>query len=357
MVSYFYHELGKMRNDTPVNIKWRSGASLKIIARPRYGKGGVTKPLVVKLSKTRHILFFDYKSEWVRHITKYNVHSNAPDKIIDVRIIQDFTFKLSQFNRPSDFIALGFDYDQCMYLTSMINDGYSHYEDDVLKFREMLREIPVREKGGAVAAFNRKFGTTLDSPMNYNSKVSLINHFRFIDKWFWQGESDQRPIHDFAKLWAGSRNMIINLKPKGESTNEMRARAFCGKILQQIRSTHIYKHPVIGFEEARHLIPNGIYKVPPSSISEIYDLVTDYPKYGVNVILIAQSETQLHPLILSSMFGQAIIGKLDFVEGGAFKEISERLDASIREFCLIDDNSKQWYFTPGLPCCEYESDL
>lgn len=357
MSLYFHHPLGEGRDGRTVRASIRRGAALWIYARPRYGKGGVAKPLLVKYSKQRSVLFFDYGREWAQHVTKYNRKSRLPDKMVDVRVAQDFTFKISQFDRASDFVALGFSADQCMMLAMLVRDTQWYHQDDTSRLRQILRDIPAKEKGTAVMQFNIKYGTRLDSPINWATKNSIITRFTLISHWFWQGTKDSRPVIDFEQFWGKEcRNLIINLRFEGGG--EYYARAWAGKILQQIRPTHVFKKPVIGFEESRVLFPAGDFLLVPTSVTEGYDLVTLFPKKGVNCVFIAQDPSQLAQQLRRSSLGLSIVGRLD-IETGAhpqLRQISEQLRSEEREFAFIDENGRYTFFAPGEPCCQYESD-
>ena len=264
----------------------RRWGTILLISKPRNGKTALAKDIVVKISKFRKCFIFDYNGEWTNHVVNFNFKSEQPDRMNDVFIAKDFTFKISEFNNPNAFVSMGFSQDACNFLAILVRDAYNYYKDNPIKFVKMCQQLPTKET--FVQEFNAIFGTKLYSPINFASKISLLTHLNFIieNGYFWIGKKDRKNLIDFKDAWLRFNHVIVDLSLGEKNTDVNKAQAYAGAILNEIAPLHKMTKGFIVFEETSALAPNidtSIAYVIPSSLAQIRDLVTTLPKQDVKI--------------------------------------------------------------------------
>lgn len=355
-------ELGENVYDKEeVMFNMRSWGNYTIQAMPRYGKSVVSKDLAIQISKFRQVIIFDFANEWVDSVTHYNMNAPYPDKLVDYILLNDFTFKITEFSNKEDFASFGFDRDQASILADLIRDTKNYHQGDIYKITEILQNIPTN-KGHDLRAYNMKYGCNMTSTQHSSTKVTICTHWDLIKKYFWQGNKDERRLIDFKKEFLKGKHIIINLNDSDASLRKFVGRAYIGKILQHTRPVWKYTKPFIFVEEARTFFPNHHGKIQLSSNVQVNDLVTYAPKQGVSIMFIVQHENQLYSPILQNIHAK-IVGIVR--EPGIGKEYEVALDydptRNIREFIYMDVNSTQnrfryEKFKPRVPCMRYVSD-
>lgn len=333
-----------------VNLKFFKGGwqRILIVGESGQGKSAHAKDIIVKVSKVRKVCVFSLKGEWENHITKYSRYNPNKQRMTDVKVISEFAVKISQFNNSADFSALGFSKDSSSYLQKIINEGYKYYKDDVDKFEQILKELPA--KAEHLEEFNIKYRLDLLMAMNHFTKQNLLNHWIFIKDMFWYGKNDDRPIYDFKKEWLNNNHLIINI-----TSNSNKARALCGHILQKIREIPYKTYPLFVFEEMRVLFPNVAEDYLPSSIVQIYDILTMGRKEGIAILGITQKTDQIFQLGLDHFY-TFILGKTDEVFKG-FSLQTLKWNPSAKggigyRVLLIYNKDGTWArYEPDIACC------
>jgi hypothetical protein len=341
----------------------RRWGNVIIEAQPRYGKSALSKDLVVKISKIRRLVIFDYGGEWEHDITRYNAHAEYPDRLVGHKILKNFTFNILTFNKKEDFASMGFDGLWASIVCDIIRETEKIHEGDIEQISEILSNIPV--KNTMYRGFNAKYGTTLAGPINASIKTSITTRWGIIRNFFWQGVGDKRVIYDFKEELLHNTHLLINLSGNSDGFDEWMKRAYTGKILEQMFPAFAEAKPVFVCEESRMIFPNWQGDVALSSNVQIYNVVTHAPKLGVMIIFIAQHENQIYQPILENIHTR-IIGRVQKAPpwiARIFKRTRLVYDPehNIREFLYMDvtsDTSNPTYirFRPVEPCVYYKSD-
>jgi hypothetical protein len=358
--------IGKHYNYTQKQFKitnyvMRRWGNLMIEAQPRYGKSVIAKDLAIKMSKKRKIIIFDFSAEWTDNITKYNMWAPYPDKLVSYKVLQGFTFNVMEFNNDDDYASMGFTGMHAAITCSIITQSVSFHQGNIDLIGEMLGNLPI--KRNSHYAFNNSYGTKLTSPINFATRSKICTHWDTIKRYFWQGEQDKRMIYDFAKEAKNSNHLIIDLSAaRGTIASEWIARAYAGKILEQLKTVWSEIKPVMFFEESRTLFPSYEGEIALSSNDEAYDLVTHGPKNGVCCVFIVQHQNQIYPKLLENI-QMKIVGVVQKPGSGPEYSVSLTYDPgnNVREFVYMDVDStagrfKYKKFRPMIPCMEYRSE-
>lgn len=359
-----YHLDYKHNEKRETYFVMRRWGNCLVEAQPRFGKSSLIKDLIVKISKKRKVVIFDYNGEWEGSVLKYNRDIYNPpefeDRMVGVKVLKNFTFKLTDFNSPEDFMSMGFQHNQVHLTCDLIQDTLRFHKGDVQVVSEIMSMLPTR--GVDLQGFNNKFGAKLLSPINSATKNSLNTWWKIIRRYFWQGKSDRRQLINFDKELLDNNHLIISLGSGDRGVSPFVARTYCAKILQYMRRVWHRARPVLVFEEARLLFPFQRGDVNLSSNEEVYDLVTLAPKLGVHPFFIVQHSRQLFQSILENIHIK-ILGMVQFGGGGREYFIPLKYDPTrnIREFLYLDVTSnpqrlKYTKFRPCIPCMKYRSD-
>ena len=345
-----FHRLGWQR----ILIEGESGA----------GKSAHAKDIVVRTSKNKKICIFSLKGEWEKQVTEYSNYYNADkQKLTNYKVLADYSIKISDFKDTDDWISLGFTEMGCSIIAQLVRGGRKYYEDDPKKFQRLLNALPIREvdyKGNNLLNdYEEEFGIELNSAIFPQIKQSIILRFVNIKEWFWFPE-DERPYYDFIREWILNDHLIINI-----SDNKYKARALCGSILKKLKPHHKTTRGLFVFEEGRVLFP-VISKLEsdlllPSSIKEIYDILTMGRKEGVAILVITQREEQLYEPSRAHFFAKIIIGK--FISTKNLDKMEYRLALGLKwdpnagstgyRTALIYYKTGRWsVYEPRISCCK-----
>lgn len=372
-----YVSLGNMRNrannlwEFPVYLIVRKNLNLAIFGVPRVGKSAIVKPATAKISKHRKCCIFDYNGEWSNSVTRYNMESEEPSRLVGYKVLKNFTFKVSAFNNKNDWAALGFRHDmQEEVMSRVINLTAHEHKNDVNKIATILAAIPIRDDD--VGKFNELYSgkePIFQKFVNSSTASAISTRWAIMKKCFWQGPEDTRPVYDFAQEFIKINHLIVDLSNEGFELGDSESlkRAFCGKVLEQLRSVWLRTKAIYIFEESRKLFPNESEQmVMLSSNKEGYNLLVDGPKTGNIAWIIAQSPNQIFQRFLENLHIK-ILGVMNPPPQGREYELVNNLEfdpeQNIREFVLLDVNcigkNMEWnlkYFRPGVPCCQFNSD-
>ena len=329
-------------------------------AMPRYGKSSLSKDLTVKISKHRQVVVFDYNGEWANSLGTYNYDAPYPDRMVNYRVIKNFTFNVMDFSSPGDFVSLGFDSLPAHTVCEVIHQSAWYHKGDLNLISEVLNDLPVKKDQHHW--FNRKYRTARTGPINFSTKSTLTTWWDMVRPYFWQPDDD-RSIFNFGDLLLSNDHLIIDLGAGQEFLSKAIARAYCGKILQQMKPVWIHCKPFFLFEEARMLFPRDESRIMLSSNEAGYNLVTMAPKEGVSAMFLCQHEEQLFAPLLENIHRKIIGVVRNPPPSPEFKIKLEFNPATkTREFLLLDINStpnnlKYTKFRPVTPAVRYESQL
>lgn len=344
----------------PVYLFIRNGGNIRCIAGPRWGKGALCKNGVVQISKFKKVCIFDYKGEWAAQVTTENGMSDYPDAVHNFFVADNFTFSISDFDSVGDWIGLGFGEKSASVLASIIQSPA--HKGDLNIIQQMIRDIP---QGKDNLDYFADYG--IDSTLGEHEKVkqAIGSRFDAVKHYFWQGKSDQRQLLNFNELWETYDHLIVDLSDKTIGfDNKHKARAFAGVILKKMRRNFTSTQGFYVFEEASQLLgnPQILANGQNEGTSELHNLVMELltlqPKWGVNVLVLAQSSNQLWPPLLA-YFPIFLVGRLNSfdkltpMEQNFNEEIKDR-----REWILWDDSlRKKIKFVADVPVCLYETNM
>lgn len=331
------------------------------------GKSALAKDAVVRLSKYRRMVVFSLRGEWEKHCTEFssNIHAEKY-KMDDVKIISRYSVKLTDFTEKRDFISLGFSVNSSAIMELLISKGYRYHQNDVDKFKEMLRFFPTKQyeyikngkekiKVDLVQEYKNAYGVEIDTKTYDMTSVNLISQFRDIEDWIWR--EGGLPYVDFAEEFKKNRHLIINI---GE--DKQKAMCLCGLVMRKLRNVDIRMKPVFVFEELSILCPDKYDSIPdkdiPSSIYEIRDILKTGRKEFIGFIGIVQHHTQIDKECLNHIFSFIFVGRYDMFSG-EIGELAKSLKwiplarggKGIREALLYNKDGTWVKFLPNECCC------
>ncbi len=309
--------LGKSLTPYPAELRFhiKGWQNILLVGSSRSFKSAHAKHITIWVSKYRKCCIFSTKGEWEDHVVNYNRKglNLYSQKMVETKILKDYCVKLSDFDNTNDFISLGFTQECCNELLELITKGYDYYQDDPDKFSRMLADLPSKQDD--VDWYEEKYGVRFDMPIFVQQKQSMVNRFKHIKDWFWF-PNDKRPYYNFVEEWYNNRHLIISI-----SNNEAKARSLCGMILRKLRDHHTRTRGFFVFEEMRILAPKVKMQTPewelPSSLKEIYDMMTLLPKYGCALMGLTQNENMLFHKLKEHWYTR-IIGGGAIGEGAAY---------------------------------------
>lgn len=233
----------------------RPYSCVAVVAKPRYGKGGVAKPLSVKAERYKRLCVMDFKGEWSTHITQPNYESDDPDFISEYKIYKDFTFKLEEFTLTQDWVSLGFEGYKARQLKDIFVQTFHVHKGIPDLFMDVINNLPTKEDH--IPQFNSRYGTNIQGAFNWSIvtqeyRLNLPGRLR----WFWQGPHDKRPIYDFGKEWIEHKNIFIDFNTGDWDMETIyRNQTFAGKILHKMRKFHKLIKGLIIMEECDFILP------------------------------------------------------------------------------------------------------
>jgi len=347
----------------PFFIPFRKYACVYLIAQPRYGKGGLAKHLVVKLSHHRPLCIFDFKGEWSRHVTHPNHHSRHPDFISEYKVYRNFTFKLEEFKASEDWMSMGFL--RAEEIRNIFLDTMSFHQGMPDDFMQILSNLPTETKGSmTIEEFNTMFRVNLPISVHAETKRAWVRTFQRVKGWFWY-PGDSREIYNFGEEWLKHKHIFIDFTTEGHQDFSVkhRNRTMFGKIMEKLQAYFVKIQGMLIIEEADHLLPKvtNTDGLKPSSNLQMIHFVAKAPKEGMGCMMIMQHLKQSDEDIRIGgqfmwLMGLCTNYPYPFQASKAPKlwYFPER---NYREFLFIDVNNNWQKFVPGIPCCEYESNI
>lgn len=348
----------------PMRIPCRGYMCAYVLAQPRYGKGGLAKDWAVKLSKHRRMCFIDYNGEWSRHVTHPNYRAQYPDFIAEFKVYRDFTFKLSDFLAAEDWVSMGFN--RPVEIRDLFLQTMQVHKGEPERFIRILVDLPTETKNSpmTVDEFNDKYDAEINIGAHIETKGSWIRTMNKVKGWFWQGEEDVRPIYDFGKEWVENRHIFVDFSLSNtDAYIKFRNRTFLGKIMELLKDYYKKIQGIIWVEEADVLLPrwHTAEGIKPSSNQQVITYVAKAPKYQMGIVLIMQHIRQSDEDIRIGGQFMYLLGMYPGYPYPFRMNSPPRLryypESNYREFLFIDVNLDWKRFVPGIPCCEYDSNI
>jgi len=319
-----------------------------IAAVTRYGKSSLVKLLYVMISKHRPVLVFDYRGE---HIDSMYSNFKSRDYIAGVNnltILEDFGFMISDFTSVSDWRSLGFASKGALMMSELSRRVDIHKNDPDIFYR-LLLDLP--DTNEEITAFNDKYkhlNLSYENRINSSSKDSIVNSFRFTMKsgiFIYPDELEdgtKNYIEDFGRYMYEHRNVIVNLKMN--ELDEFIAKAYAGKLLEQLAPWLTLIKPCIILEEADILVPNVVDRDDqPSSLTQAIKYVIKLQKYNPELFFICQDLGRLNSTVVGNAH-TLILGQMPDDTYSKYREHTQDLrwehDDNYREFAVVTKGRK-----------------
>lgn len=357
--------IGHDRTNKPVYYftTLRHGVTV-LEASTRVGKTQIARCIYVEQAAKYHrpTLIFCYEGEHkFSKFANLDKREGRPFGIPHLASFSNIVFKISEFDTEMDWENLGFPPGASRLLAKFAVQYKTYHEENFELFYNILRDHPHEySKYTAWQRFMEKYGWQPENVINKKSQESIIDRMPAFDYMFWKdGEDiDQFWTENWAELLKRLRCIHINFGLKAEDKRMvLRSRAIAGKILIQLgQFAKGYKnvtylellHPLLVFEEADRIFPyistEEVMNMP-GSVLKLQEYITKKQKYGVELLLITQNISMLHPSAMQN-FHTIICGV-----GGSASKLTEYLhwdiDMGLREFLLIRKGKwKQEIFQP-----------
>jgi len=304
------------------------------------------KSLIINVADTRRTLILDYAGEH-KNLMYPNFFNGDKQirSIPDLFIIENLGFMVSDFNRPSDWISMGFP-EGASNLMAMLASHIELHGNNPIMMLKLLSDLP--SSNDTVEEFMSKYPSLgIDNRINQASKDSAITRFRFVMMrcmfcTFDDIESGYKTyIDDFYETIKTKKHVLINFGLSG-NTDAFIGRAYVGKILERLASPPERLRGLnlaIFVEEADVLFPNTTdFDLSSNKWISIYAL--KYQKYHIELFFVVQDLNNLQQDIVKS-FHTMILGLVP-IYGimYEFKDVINGLrwnyDRNYREFVLIE---------------------
>lgn len=325
----------------------------------------MAKHITVLTSRVRKVCVFSYKGEWENDITKYSPSRKAEMKmkLTNYKILTNIGCTVSEIASNSNaIISLGFTEDGLMYLEKIIKEGYHLFKNDPIKLKKILEDLPTTKD--ELSNFNTKYNFDLPMPVNYSTKQNIVNRYYHCYEWFYNpyDGKETKNHYNFKQEFLKINHLIIDLSLGHGHTDKNRAMALCGYVLSQLREINFITKPLYVFEEVKELLPpmdNYPDALLPSSIVEIYALMTLDPKTGCALMMIMQSENMIFRKCLEQYYIKIIgIGSASsYIGAHPEYEVLRRLklkwnpDMNYRELLYWEKTNRYFKFVPLHACC------
>lgn len=322
-----------------------------ICAPVRYGKSIEVDNIILEkynLDQERVIIIFDYYNEH-RRLMYPNLDSSNSTCIADLKIINNFAFKISDFDSVTDWVSCGFTDKASRILVRLAQEIRIH-NNDPKNFAEILKDFPSTRK--ELEIFNKRYVMNWEHYTHPDTKRSMMNFYNVMHM-FLGANDDRTYIPDWYQLVIKHKHVTIELGVTDESM-KLVARAYVGKILERL-SKPLIKYdsfrPLIVLEEGDILVPNvKPDETSPSSLQWILAYTLKYQKFGPELILIAQDPANLNSFFLENSHIR-IFGNLRSVP--ETRKLKFDYNENYREFALFQTGVYGYnVFIPETSYCE-----
>lgn len=333
---YFYE-----RNAFGVNI---------VVAPTRYGKTALVKLLYVKIANLAHrpIIVIDYRSEhkeseWPNWDSKDSMYC------IPFKTIENFGFRISDFDSHIDWQSLNFPPQTSMQFARLAKHKEAHQDDPEL-FKEMLADLP--QYDNMMTKFEQRWGFALSRPV-HKEVYKALQGFAEFEHIFCSEKSKLIEINNWQAMVWKHKHLHICLNIARED-DKLKARAYVGKILEKLSDASFLRiiRPVFVFEEADKLVPNvsAEDRNSPSSLLWVQEYVLKLQKYHPELFFITQDLHLLDSMVVSNFHTMILGGNQKYHPSTQYL----RWDSSrnYREFLLINKGQRETkIFVPeDCPC-------
>ena len=319
------------------------------------GKSCLVRLLYSKIARFRPVIIFDYRGE--HKLSRYPNFSSRSDIVgmPDMFSVKDFGFMISDFDKAGDWISMGFPDVASSELAVLATKVEVHNNDPEL-FVELLSKLPVTER--EIDYFNESYPQMqMQRRLHEQTQMSMVTRFNFVRDYFITPEQartgEMLYIPDWGDFLAMQR--VVHVDMNMTELDVTKARAYVGKILEQIAPKISLIKPLIILEEADKLAPNIMTgEQSPSSLKWILEYSIKLQKFGVELMAICQDLSLLNATLVGNAH-QLIFGQLP-AGYNPHADLTEKLkwdiDKNYREFVYIR-TGKFWreVFVPDdTPC-------
>jgi hypothetical protein len=322
-----------------------------VVAPARYGKTALVKLLYTKigLKTKRPIIILDYHSEH-KESAYPNWESRDTIGSLPLYRVEDFGFKISDFNTPEDWQSLKFPPKTSMTLANLSQEIDAHKNDPEI-FEQMLADAPTDFN---FHTFKTKYGIELKRPFNIEVWKAM-QEFEKVKEMFVSDHNGLKYINNWQALIWKHRFIHVCLNISWET---LKARALVGKILEKLSDVEFLRsaRPIFIFEEADKVIPNlpPDEKEMPSSLAWAKEYVLKLQKHKVEMFFIVQDQANLDRTIVSNYHTMIIGGINKYYPQTKYLQWNDR--NNYREFMLMNKGQmRSSIFVPEDCPCEMVS--
>lgn len=350
---------GLLANKTDANMFFRYYFLIILAAMPGVGKSAWCKDIIVKLSRKRRVVIFDYKNEWGTDLIEYNASSRNPSKMLNVRVIRNYSLRLSQMTLEM-WESLGFDPKSKSISARLLYQLSSRlvpfHQDDPKLFEKLLLDLPTRLS--EVEDFNAAYEAydfAIAHPVLSASYGSIMNRWSVNKSLFFDpanpGDKCNFTDDEIRKLLM-RHNLIFQMDLSGPE-EVYYASMVVGKLMSTFLPILPILHPAVVVEEADNLFGQDESML---SVREGIKYVKKYRKFGASLILISQQTSDFNSKMTHHV-SQIVVGKL--LRQDPYHAASQHwtkntdLDRNVRPLYLIDNvNGNRVGFYPYHPRCK-----
>lgn len=329
-----------------------------IAAVSRYGKSAIMKLIMSLLQFYRKFIILDFQGEFSQTIFPNTKSKGQMLGMRNMKIVNNFAFRISDFNSEGDWISLGFPEMACKQMARFAKMRQLHH-DSTENFRRIIHELPTENAKLSLPSYNawckKEFGYDphLDVKFNDKTQQSMITRFdQVMAAGYFKMENDgKKYVENFGRMMLENGHLCIDLGLT-TGTGQSKAQAYFGKVLEQMIPYLAVCRPFIIVEEASVLAPNLVVpdEMRPSSLRHLINYAVRYQRYGIKVAYIVQDLQMLYPSIRENYHMQ-ILGQLQWTGDERTQGLVRRLRWNARENYreFIIQEAGQWRISKFVP--------
>ena len=353
--------IGKTRWGKVIHNVHRKFGVTGVFAKARTGKTSIVKKILCYMAaKGRRLIIFDPEEDY-HHLDRLNFNCKSPMAVQDLKVVKDYAFTIDQFY-AQDFATMGFPR-KAMHVASSLARLVDEHKNKPELFKSLLEEIPTTKEAQHQLLESYGIEAAIFEPNTINAAISWLFLVQPSLKIKLEHKTPVTEINYMYDIFydpdgAGQRDefnsdVVQELALKNNLVFDMRSlsggmyNTYVGLIIRSCYPILKRLKPIFVLEEADKLCSaEDFYS---SSYEEIAEISLKRQRDDVHLIAISQSEKIVNRVITDNCH-QKIIGKLAYDD-----ERSDKLywnpDRGIRNFCLVDDNNKDWFFESDVcPC-------
>ena len=336
--------------DEPVYYNYTRENVVGVAAKTMYGKSVLLKILAISARNFgKHILIIDYCGE---HKSLIYPNFNSKDSIgciPDLKIIEDFGYKISDFDDRHLWAKMGFPQSASIRMAELCKRIDIHQNNPQLLYDFVLNELETLPKGAVVRGVQ---------PIHTASKDSILTKLPPILSMFITEAEIEDGKRIYIKDWGDfilkHKNVLVNFNLHTRQNIE-RAQVNCGKILDDLQKYLGKLNLSIFIEECDVLAPFVLNPDErPFSLEQIALYSKKLQKFGVELFLFTQTLNSLSPDV-SENIKTYILGRLNSSNEPYYtytQGLRWQADKNYRQFLMVNEMNNLFvkFYPVDCPC-------